>query len=49
MNKRVSLVVPLDCVDTYHIDGIHDANEYNSMAIKLMKQAGIKIVSKILF
>lgn len=40
--KEVILVS--DAVDTYHIDGVHDAVEYNRMALLMMQQSGIRVV-----
>lgn len=45
---RKDIYVPIDCVDTYHIEGFHDAKYYNEVALDLMEKAGAKIVEKIL-
>ncbi len=42
-NKDVNVVVRSDLVETYNSE-IHNRDEYNSMSLKLMKQAGIKIL-----
>lgn len=46
VNKNIDIVVPMNAVDTYHIPSIHEKDEYNDMAFKLMKQAGIKLVKR---
>lgn len=43
-NQSVEVVVPKNAVDTYHIPEIHDRHEWNEMAFKLMKQAGVEVV-----
>ena len=45
LNKEI--IVPLNSVDSYHIEGIHDVKQFNDIAIRIMANAGIKIVSKI--
>lgn len=47
MHQRV--IVPLDCIDTYHIDEQHDADKMNEFSIQLMKVNGIDIVQKITY
>lgn len=39
------IIIPIDCVDTYHIDNIHDSVSNNEFSIKNMEGNGIKIVS----
>ena len=41
------ILVPLNCVDTYHIDGIHDAISCNEFSIRNMEANGIRIVSEL--
>lgn len=41
-DKEVILVS--DAVDTYQIDGVHNAVEYNRMALLMMQQSGIRVV-----
>lgn len=41
------IIVPVDCVDTYHIDGVHDANDWNEMSLSTMHSNGIQVVSTI--
>lgn len=41
------IYVPINAVDTYHLDNIHDAKAYNQMALPLMKNAGVKIVTEL--
>lgn len=43
-NKEIDIVVPKSIVETYHAEGVHDRNEYNEMAYKLMSQSGIKVI-----
>lgn len=45
MNKRV--IVPIDCVETYHVDNVHEREEMNEVTFKVMNAAGIEIVGKI--
>ena len=45
MNHRI--IIPIDCIDTYHIDEIHDSILNNEFSIKNMEGNGIKIVSTI--
>ena len=42
-NIRIMITVPINCVETYNSDE-HNRTEYNQMAFKLMKQAGINII-----
>lgn len=42
-NKR--LIVPIDCIDTFHIEGVHDCVSINEFSIRNMEQNGIVIVS----
>ncbi len=44
-DKRI--IIPVDCVETYHIDGNHDAGQWNEMALENMATNGIQIVSRI--
>lgn len=41
------IIVPVDCVETYHIDQVHDAYFWNDVALQNMAINGIKIVSRI--
>lgn len=43
-NQPVEVVVPRNAVDTYHIPETHDRHEWNEMAFKFMKQAGIEVI-----
>lgn len=43
--KRI--IIPVDCVETYHIEGVHDASQWNEMALANMNTNGIKVVSTI--
>lgn len=44
-DRRVKIVVPMNAVETYDAPN-HNRNEYNDIAFKLMKQAGIQLVKK---
>lgn len=39
------IIIVLNCVDTYHIDGVHDAVACNEFSIRNMEINGITIVS----
>lgn len=41
------VIVPADCVDTYHIDGMHDAVLSNEASLQRMKSSGVITVSQI--
>ena len=41
------IIVPVDCVETYHIEGVHDAYMWNEMALENMKINGVKVVSQV--
>ncbi len=41
------IIIPLSCVDTYHIEGIHDAVSCNEFSIRNMEANGICIVSRL--
>lgn len=41
------VIIPEDCVDTYHIDGVHDAKFWNETALDLMKANGVLVVGSI--
>lgn len=45
LDKKV--IVPLNAVDTYQIQGQHNAATFNRMAVHLMENAGIQILRKI--
>lgn len=45
--EGLRLIVPADCVETYDIPGIHDAEAWNEMALKNMAASGIQVVSGI--
>ena len=42
-NMRIMITLPINCVETYNSDE-HNRTEYNQMAFKLMKQAGIDVI-----
>lgn len=41
------VLVVSDCVETYHIDQIHDAQRMNAFALEMMKGNGIEVVRSI--
>lgn len=41
------IIIPENCVDTYQIDQVHEAKDWNEAAIQNMKQNGILVVSRI--
>lgn len=43
----VRIIVVSDCVETYHIDEVHDAYEMNAFALQTMKGNGIEIAGSI--
>lgn len=45
IHKQV--IVPVDCVETYDMDQLHPAADYNEMALALMANAGIEVVKTI--
>jgi len=47
INRNVNIIVPENAVDTYNITGVHDRDEWNEMAFRFMKQAGIQVVKKL--
>lgn len=47
INKNVDIVVPKNAVDTYHIEDVHDRDEWNDMAYRFMLQAGVKVIDSI--
>lgn len=42
-----TIYIPLNAVDTYHVNGAHEAKVFNRMAVHLMENAGIKILKKL--
>ena len=47
MNRDVTIFAVKNGMDTYHIPGVHDREEYTNMTYKLMEQAGIILVDDI--
>lgn len=45
INKKIRIVVPKNVVETFDSE-THKRDEYNQIAFKLMKQAGIEVVDK---
>ena len=43
-DRDVEIIVPKSIVETYHIDGVHDRDEYNNMAFKFLSLSGIKVI-----
>jgi nicotinamidase-related amidase len=46
-NEKVTLTVPETAVETYNIPTVHERDEWNQMAFRFMKQAGIEIVKNL--
>lgn len=46
-NIPLRILIPENCVDTYQIDGVHEADAWNRMALDNMKMNGIQVVSAI--
>jgi len=46
-NKSIAITVPQNTVETYHIPGKHDRDQYNKMAFALMEQAGVNVPKKL--
>lgn len=44
-NLNIKITVPKNAVETYN-SPLHEREEYNEMAFKLMKQAGISVIEK---
>lgn len=45
-NKKVEIIVPKNAVETYD-SPTHSRDEYNEIAFKLLKQAGVAVVEKL--
>jgi nicotinamidase-related amidase len=45
--KDIKILVPADCVDTYHIEGVHDACFWNEAALANMAANGIQVASSL--
>lgn len=41
------LIIPMDCVETFHIEGVHDAYSTNEFSIANMAANGICVVSQL--
>ena len=47
-NKRVTIKVPENAVETYHNPALdHDRDEWNQMAFRFIKQAGVEVVKSL--
>lgn len=44
LNMDIDIIVPKDAVETFHIPKVHDRDEYNNTAYKIMENTGIKLV-----
>ena len=44
LNIDVEIIVPQDAVETYHLANIHDRDESNKRAYKVMENNGIKLI-----
>lgn len=47
--KDLRVFVPANCVDTFQIDGVHEAAAANRFALDNMKSCGIQVVSELSF
>ena len=45
--KDKRIIVPENCVETYHIDDIHPADKWNDFALENMETNGIPVVERI--
>lgn len=45
--KKKRVIVPVDCVDTYHIPEVHDAWFWNDVSLQNMEINGIEVVAHI--
>lgn len=45
--SSMKIIVPIDMIETYHIEGIHDAAAENEFSIRNMAASGIQIVQTI--
>lgn len=45
--KGMRVILPVDCVETYGIPGVHEAQSWNEMALANMAANGIEVVSSI--
>lgn len=45
--RDLRIFIPADCVDTYHIPGVHEAAAWNAFALHNMEANGIHVVSKL--
>lgn len=41
------VIVPVDCVDTYNIPDVHEADAANEQALKMMEASGVTVVDAI--
>lgn len=46
LNIEVEVIIPKEAVETFNIDGVHERDEWNTMAFRFMEQAGITLVKK---
>ena len=46
LNIDIEIIVPINAVETYHIPSIHDRQEYNERAYKVMEDGGITLVKE---
>lgn len=44
LNMNVDIIVPKNAVETFHIPGVHDREENNKRAYRVMENTGIKLV-----
>lgn len=46
-NRNIRVLVPMDLVDTFHVEGVHDADLMHLVALWEMEQGGVEIVKGI--
>lgn len=46
-DQTAQIIIPIDMIETYHIDGIHDAVAENEFSIRNMAASGIRMVQTI--
>lgn len=44
VDREVRITVPKSIVETYHAEGVHDRDEYNEIAFKLLRLSGINVI-----
>lgn len=47
LNIEIEIIIPEEAVETFNIDGVHERQEWNTMAFRFMEQAGVKVVKQL--